>query len=437
MTRYRRRGGGRYPQGILKGPEYVDDMLVVAIDNPDVDAYAEARMADGPVPHGAVGVIHRYLERNPGATFARLHPVLHRKLREASSLGIALSAEEAALAPLASLRILRLARPEDQAVLRRQIEAHREQITYVHPPAIRYPSIVPNAVSPGNPDQWGLGQCRFEEVWPKLDPAPDPARKAIGMIDQGTAEGHHELFQRISYVPPARDEGLNSPHAARVAGVIAAIRDGSSGEMLRGCCSAAIHLYNVWRGTGRFDACAYYRALLAVAQDQLPVLNLSMTGAEDKTERRHIRTCLNRDVVVVAAMGLPHQQTAYPADYEEVIAVGGTKPGDKSSENSRAGHRMWLAAPCDSILTLEGRDEYESRTGTSFSAAFVSAAVWIARREKPCLCATEIRDLLTDSVDPKTKPGGGPSVTLGHGRLDMVRLGEALTKFRKCPDPLP
>ena len=73
----------------------------------------------------------------------------------------------------------------------------------------------------------------------------------------------------------------------------------------------------------------------------------------------------------------------------------------------------------------DGPFDYKYLSGSSFAAAMVTAAVWLARRKKPGLTPGDVRELLRLSA---YRPDGipGHDSEIGHGRLDMRRLGELL-----------
>jgi subtilisin family serine protease len=116
----------------------------------------------------------------------------------------------------------------------------------------------------------------------------------------------------------------------------------------------------------------------------------------------------------------------YPATDPNVIAVAGTDPADRRYIGSITGSQAFVAAPGENILTVVGDSDYDHLTGTSFSAPFVSAAVWLAKRgSKQRLTNAQVRWLLAHSVE---KPGQGRTMELGYGRLDMGQLVKQLPK---------
>jgi len=281
--------------------------------------------------------------------------------------------------------------------------------------------------------QWALYRCGFPAVWPVLDTGPDPGE--IAVIDRGEKGlNHRELAGRITR-RPAPSRSSRAAHAAAVAAVIAARRDDYEGDAdgrMDGCCSARVRVYSAWDADERFDLGAVRAALFEVARLKLPVVNLSLSMALPNQSDLDdaILACVRNGVVVVAAMGSgndPDDGPIYPAANPNVIAVGATNMEDRPASGSNKGEHIWVSAPGESILTVIGDDpwDYKYLSGSSFAAAMVTAAVWLARRKKPSLTSGDVRELLRLSA---YRPDGSPGhdSEIGHGRLDMKRLGELL-----------
>lgn len=423
------RGGAR--------PDQVEDVLVFASKNTPAWFDTVAALTEGGPAEGAPAAIAEYVRRKQrrGASLTPLHQGAgEERTGKGAWRQLAMPRLDADDSEPSGITVLRLASPRDAPQLKALLEADTERIEYVHHPAVRYPMMaVPNRRFPYQP---GLRACGFPDVWESMDTGPDPG--PIAVIDQGSDSGHKELKGRITKLILPRRRPSRSEHAAAVASIIAALRGDADDVGMAGCCSALLHLYNVWTFDARFDALGYYRALRAVGKAALPVLNLSMGGPKrDPTEEWHIRYCLQRGVAVVAAMGNEGENspTNYPAACEGVVAVGATSLDDTPLEMSSHGDHICLSAPGERIRSVNGRARYAPQSGTSFASAFVTAAVWLARRKQPSLSVDQIRKLLEVSVEPGTVPNGGHSRHIGHGRLHMPTLAAELAKM--FPDARP
>ena len=281
--------------------------------------------------------------------------------------------------------------------------------------------------------QWALYRCGFPAIWPTLDTGPDPGE--IAVIDRGeTGLNHRELAGRVTRKPPL-SSASRVAHAAAVAAVIAARRDDYEGDAdgrMDGCCSARVRVYSAWDADEQFDLAAVRAALFEVARLRLPVVNLSLSISlpNQRDLDDAIAACVQNGVVVVAAMGNgndPDDGPVYPAANPNVIAVGATNMDDTPAVGSNTGQHIWLSAPGESILTVigDGPFDYKYLSGSSFAAAMVTAAVWLARRKRPDLTPADVRELLQQSA---CRPDGIPrhDSEIGHGRLDMRRLEQLL-----------
>jgi hypothetical protein len=234
-----------------------------------------------------------HLKHLEGAKLIAVHPDLAHHVREEGNWQLAIPNFTTQFTSLSAVHIFQLASDSDAneflPLLKRD-----EQIAYAQHPAIRYPRAKKAAKLGGEPDQWGLEKSKFHKIWTDLDVGCTPG--PIAIIDQGRDAGHAELAGRIKkYVGPSTGDPSDSGHAGAVAAIICAIRDHSDTDAMKGCCSAEIYLYSPWDIDEKFDVCAYYRALRAVAECRFPVLNLSMGGkCEDSAEREHVGVCITQ-----------------------------------------------------------------------------------------------------------------------------------------------
>jgi hypothetical protein len=142
-----------------------------------------------------------------------------------------------------------------------------------------------------------------------------------------------------------------------------------------------------------------------------------------------IAACVRNGVVVVAAMGSgndPDDGPIYPAANPNVIAVSATNMEDRPADRFQTGSTSGFRPRRKHSHRDRGRPiRHKYLSGSSFAAAMVTAAVWLARRKKPGLTPGDVRELLRLSA---YRPDGipGHDSEIGHGRLDMRRLAELL-----------
>lgn len=132
------------------------------------------------------------------------------------------------------------------------------------------------------------------------------------------------------------------------------------------------------------------------------------------------------DVLVVAPAG--HDGTngvAFPAVYEQCLAVSATTSQDEIASFSNSGIEVDLAAPGEWIWSTVGLDGYGYGNGgdTFAAAAHVAGVASLMRSYSPSLSAAQIRSLLLQSADDLGEAGF--DAHFGAGRLNADKALQA------------
>ena len=153
------------------------------------------------------------------------------------------------------------------------------------------------------------------------------------------------------------------------------------------------------------------------------VLNLSVVlYRDDPAVRDAIRYAVDRDVVVVAAVGNAHDKgdpTPYPAAYDGVLGVGAIRPDSTRWPGSQVGPYVDLVAPGGEVPAAVPGHGYAVYEGTSFAVPFVAATAALVREYRPDLSARDVGLRLTSTADPA--PGGPHSPGYGYGIVNPYR----------------
>lgn len=369
-----------------------------------------------------------------GARVRPLYPGRARAVIKRISWDLAVTDPTGDDEPVGALHHVRLAWKRDREKLIKAMEKDPGIVSF-HEPVIQYPLDAPAggramAVSTSNGGGWGLDAVGFDtEVLGQLSAGADST--PIAVIDQGGYTGHPDLTGRLTerYVLK-NDKPSRSIHACQVAGIISAIR--SNGIGCDGLSSAQIDLYNTWTEKRGFDSFAYHAALAAFADGPARVANISLGSPhESPVIQKQITDCVAKGKVVVAAMG-NGGTGVFPARYNDVIAVGAIDRSDSSPQWASKGDAMFISAPGEYIGTLSGKQKTENASGTSFAAPFVTAAVWMILRARPCWGLEEIRKILKATADT-TRTSGKRTPDFGYGMLNMKRLADALADTSAYP----
>ena len=205
----------------------------------------------------------------------------------------------------------------------------------------------------------------------------------IGMIDSAVDISHPALAgQRIdyrNYLDPSR-RIPQADHGTAVAAILIGRPSAEGwGGILPGATLKAANMFEV-SDSGRLqgNVMALLRALDWLAAEQVHVVNMSMAGADNKALRYALAKAKEKGLVLVAAAGNwgSAERPAFPAAYEEVIAVTAFGRNGRAYAQANRGSYIDFAAPGVELWTAapEG-GRYQS--GTSFAAPYVSAHVAI------------------------------------------------------------
>lgn len=243
----------------------------------------------------------------------------------------------------------------------------------------------------------------------------------LGLVDSKVKTDHSSLrranFESRSFVAP----GLTLPehHGTAVASVMA----GDDGEYLGLLPAARYYSAAVfYRTSDGGDTASLESILLALdwmAQQRVDVVNISLAGPANPLLQQMVKAVAKAGVIMVAAAGNegPGAAPAYPAAYEDVVAVTAIDRRDQVYYRATHGRYIDLAAPGVGVLTANSEGGYKGATGTSYASPFAAAAIageLTVRRGKA------VRYLLDSAVD-LGEPGF--DAVYGYGRLEVPDHG--------------
>ena len=156
-----------------------------------------------------------------------------------------------------------------------------------------------------------------------------------------------------------------------------------------------------------------------MVQKRVQVVNLSMAGPDNKALRFALERAHKMGLIPVAAAGNwgPAERPAYPAAYDDVIAVTAFDSGGNVYEMANRGPYIDFAAPGVKLWTAvpEG-GRYQS--GTSFATPYVTARVAATSARLRIGNVGMLRDLLRGQAVDMGTPSGDD--TYGWGFLDQA-----------------
>jgi subtilisin family serine protease len=155
-----------------------------------------------------------------------------------------------------------------------------------------------------------------------------------------------------------------------------------------------------------------------MAERQVDVVNMSIAGSNNKIVRQVVEKAGKRGLVLVAAAGNwgTAARPAYPAAYDDVIAVTAVDADRRIYEFANTGHYIDFAAPGVRIWTaIPGGGQYQS--GTSFASPYVSVLTGLAVSRGHPRDPEAVRQTLRRRVVDLGTPGRDD--VFGWGLVDM------------------
>jgi len=268
---------------------------------------------------------------------------------------------------------------------------------------------------PSDPDfskQWGLTKIQAPDAW---DITKGDKAIRIAILDTGIDHDHEDLAGKIPYkifhknfTSSFTSDDLYG-HGTHCAGIAAAVTDNGIGVAGNGFnCYLMNGKVLDDSGSGSYSWVA--RGIVWAALWRAKVISMSLSGSSPSTTlERAVNFAWNRrDVVIVAAAGNDGSSTpAYPAYYENCIAVGATDQSDRKASFSNWGPN-WVdvAAPGVSIWsTLPnhgsslGKD-YGYLQGTSMATPFVAGLAGLVWTTSYGTDNASVRNRIESTCDP-------------------------------------
>jgi subtilisin family serine protease len=261
----------------------------------------------------------------------------------------------------------------------------------------------------------------------------------VAVVDTGVAIEHPDLRGQIVHHATFVDGGertfAQELHGTAVAGVIAALADNGIGIFGIAPEAAIVALKACWYTPGGRAECSSWtlcKALnFAIDKAEVQLLNLSLSGPEDRLLKRLLERAEQRGITVVAAAQKEGPSVpGFPASLETVIGVLASDSQGKVDGTAGRKRPRLLAAPGIQIWTTVPPDDYDQDHGSSLAAAHVTGVAALLLQQKRDLSPTQVRDLLYTTARPQKTPGGAPQP--GIGVVDAcAALGKLLG--RRCP----
>jgi len=201
--------------------------------------------------------------------------------------------------------------------------------------------------------------------------APAPAVPGrIGLIDGGVDERHPVL--RAARL---QTHGCDARHPSAHGTAVASLMVGEGRSFHGAAPGATLYAADVFCDQptgGAVDAVA--EALGWLAQERVPVINISLVGPANRLLERVIAAMQARGHVIVAAVGNdgPAAPPLYPAAYPGVVGVTAVDARRRTLPEAAQGPQVTFAAPGADMAAADGAGGFSLARGTSFAAPLVA-----------------------------------------------------------------
>lgn len=215
-----------------------------------------------------------------------------------------------------------------------------------------------------------------------------------------------------------------SGHGTAVAGIIAAL---DNDEGITGI-NPDVELYSARVLDANLEA-PIERIVEAIdwaVEQEVDIINMSFGITRNVAElEAAVERAAEAGILLIAASG-NGETIAYPAAYDEVIAVGSVTAEGVAAEDSAEGEALEIMAPGENILSSGIFGGVTGVSGTSMAAPHVAGAASVLMELNPEMPADYIRMLLNYSANLYGSPD-----EYGNGVLDLAYAIEINDKFKK------
>ena len=243
-------------------------------------------------------------------------------------------------------------------------------------------------------------------------PTAQGGRGRIGLIDTGVEARHPALagarIVQRGFAGPSRP----APHGTAVASLLV----GQAGAFTGAAPGGALYAADVYGGSpAGGSATGLAQALAWMAENEVPVVNVSLVGPRNAVVEAAVRRAGTRGMLIVAAVGNdgPSAPPLFPAAYADVVGVAAVNGRGRVLPESGRGPQVDFAAPGADMAAAGPGQGYVTVRGSSFAAPLV-AGLLSAQLQRPTRSGAEaaLRDVAATAVDAGAR---GPDPIYGRG----------------------
>lgn len=267
-------------------------------------------------------------------------------------------------------------------------------------------------------------------VMAEAEAAPGPmgamqvGRGRMGLIDTGVDARHPAVAEaRI-----VQRGFVGSTRAAAHGTAVASLMVGRSGAFTGAAPGAELYAADVYGGSAAGgSSTSLAQALAWMAENQVPVVNVSLVGPRNAVVETAVRRATGRGMLIVAAVGNdgPSAPPLYPATYAEVVGVTAVNGRGRVLPEAGRGPQVDFAAPGTDLAAAGPGEGYVAVRGSSFAAPLV-AGLLARHQTRPERSGAEaaVTALARTAIDAGAP---GPDPLYGRGIVAMDQRVEPRT----------
>jgi subtilisin family serine protease len=246
----------------------------------------------------------------------------------------------------------------------------------------------------------------------------------VAIIDTGLDINHPAIKGRVvspyNVLDKSTDVTDEEGHGTHVAGIVAGQRGLDAASEGGVAPNVKIMPIKAAGKNGGFRASNIAEGIRYAADHGAKVINMSLGGPiwmpylDDA-----IKYAESKGVVVVAAMvNSGKAKAAYPARFDNVLAVASSKDGKRSSF-SNYGDRTDVTAPGEHIISSVPGGKYGDKSGTSMASPYVAGAVALVMAQHPDWTPAQVRDWMDRAVNDVGAAGWDKDT--GYGEVNLFK----------------
>ncbi len=244
--------------------------------------------------------------------------------------------------------------------------------------------------------------------------------RKIGVIDTAVNIDHPVFenahiqmadFARSKYERP-------TDHGTAVLSILAGQSSDYVGLLPEAQYFAASVFFEPKEGGRRATTDSLVRAISWMKENNVSVINMSLTGPSNRVLKRAIEAAIHRNTIITAAVGNdgPNAPPLYPAAYEDVIGVTAISQKHKIYRLAGRGRHVDFSAPGVNLRHAVKSKAYGVSSGTSMAVPFVTAVIISKSTESQIFSDAFIENLKSAAEDLGAK---GFDPIYGHGLIQI------------------